>query len=258
MKSLLLNVNPDPGQDSRLAAAVSLAKSLGGHITCLQSLTPPLSVGDPAVVTPDVVEALEEGAAELQEDVEARLDEAEIEWTWIRQFGDAAALAVSHSRLSDAVILSTTESYPSVGAVALHARTPVLAVPQGAQGFDVASPIVIAWNGSPPAANAMREALPLIVAAPSVHILTVDHDNEEFPAARSFEYLAHHSIRSEIHWRHSDGKPLAQTITAFAQQLGAGAVVAGAYGHNRIREMLLGSVTRELLRTSTIPLVLAH
>ena len=91
-----------------------------------------------------------------------------------------------------------------------------------------------------------------------MHILTVDHDNEEFPAARSFEYLSYHSIRSEIHWRHSEGKPLAQAILAFAQQQRAGAVVAGAYGHNRIREMLLGSVTRDLLRTSTIPLVLAH
>lgn len=258
MKELLLNVSPDPGQESRLAVAVSLAKSLGGHITCLQSVAPPITVGDPAGVPPNVVDVLEKAAAEFQEEVEARLDEAEVESTWIREFGDAAALAVSHSRLSDAVILSTAESYPSVGAVALHARTPVLAVPEGAQGLDVASPIVIAWNGSPPAANAMRGALPIIVAARSVHILTVDHDDEEFSAARSFEYLAHHSIRSEIHWRHSDGKPLAQAITAFAQQLGAGAIVAGAYGHNRIREMLLGSVTRELLRTSTIPLVLAR
>ena len=258
MKDLLLNVSPDPGQESRLAVAVFLAKSLGGHITCLQCIAPPISVGDPPAVPPDVVELLEKGAAELQADVEARLAEAEVEWTWIREFGDAAALAVSYSRLSDAVILSATGSYPTVGAVALHARTPVLAAPEGAQGFDVASPIVIAWNGSAPAANAMREALPLIAVASSVHILTVDHDDEEFPAARAFEYLAHHSIRSEIHWRHSEGKPLAQAITAFAQELGAGAVVAGAYGHNRIREMLLGSVTRELLRTSAIVLVLAH
>jgi nucleotide-binding universal stress UspA family protein len=258
MKELLLNVSPDPGQESRLAVAVSLAKGLGGHITCLQSIAPPISVGDPAVVPSDVAEVLMKGAAELQEDVEARLDEAEVEWTWTREFGDAAALAVSYSRLSDAVILSTAETYPSVGAVALHARTPVLAVPGGAQGFDVASPIVIAWNGSTPVANAMRGALPLILAASSVHILTLDHDDEEFPAARSCEYLAHHSIRSEIHWRHSDGKPLAQAITAFAEQLDAGAVVAGAYGHNRFREMLLGSVTRELLRASTIPLLLAH
>ena len=258
MKELLLNVSPDPGQEARVAVAVCLARSLGGHINCLQSVALPVSVGDPSGVPPDVVEVLEEGAAELQKHVEARLDEAGVECSWTREFGDAAALAVSHSRLSDVVILSATGSYPSVGAVALNARTPVLAVPEGAQGFDVASPIVIAWNGSPPAANAMREVLPLIGAARSVHILTVDHDNEEFSAARSSEYLAHHSIQSEIHWRHSDGTSLAQSITDFAQQLGAGAVVAGAYGHNRIREMLLGSVTRELLRTSAIPLVLAH
>lgn len=67
MKELLLNVGPDQGQESRIAVAVSLAKSLGGHISCLQSVALPISVGDPAVVPPDVVEVLEKGAAELQE-----------------------------------------------------------------------------------------------------------------------------------------------------------------------------------------------
>jgi nucleotide-binding universal stress UspA family protein len=258
MRSLLLNISPDPGHDSRLAAAISLTKSRGGHIICLQSLAPPLSVGDPSAAVPDVLAAVEKSAADFQEDVEVRLEEAGVEWTWIREFGDAAELAVSHSRVSDAVILSTSESYPSVGAVALHTRTPVLAVPDRSQGYEVEAPIVIAWNGSHPAANAMRWGLDLIRAAAAVHILNVDRDDEEFPAARAFEYLHHHAIRSEIHWRHSDGKPLAQAITAFAQHMGAGAVFAGAYGHNRMREMLLGSVTRELLHTSTIPLVLAH
>ena len=52
---------------------------------------------------------------------------------------------------------------------------------------------------------------------------------------------------------------LAKAITPFARQLGAGAVVARAYGYNCIRKMMLGSVTRELFRSSsTIPLVLAH
>ena len=258
MRSFLLNINPDPGHESRLTTAISLVKSRGGHITCLQSLVPPLSVGDPSAAVPDLVGAIEKSAADFQEEVEVRLEQAGVEWTWIRAFGDAAALAVSHSRVSDAVILSTTGSYPPVGAVTLHARTPVIAVSERVEGFGVEAPIVIAWNGSHPAANAMRGALTLIRAAAFVHILTVDHDNEEFPAARAFEYLAYHSIRSEIHWRHSEGKPLAQAIIAFAQQQRAGAVVAGAYGHNRIRETLLGSVTRDLLRDSTIPLALAH
>ena len=258
MTSLLLNISPDPGHDSRLAAAISVAKSWGGHITCLQCLTPPLSVGDPSVAVPDVLKAIEKSAADFQEDIEVRLEQAEVGWTWIRDFGDAAALAVSHSRVCDLVILSTDESYPPVGPVTLHARTPVLAVPARSQGFQVEAPIVIAWNGSHPAANAMRGALALIRAAASVHILTVDRDDEAFPAARAFEYLSYHSIQSEIHCRHSDGKPLAQAVTAFEQHMGAGAVVAGAYGHNRMREMLLGSITRELLHTSTIPLVLAH
>ena len=63
---------------------------------------------------------------------------------------------------------------------------------------------------------------------------------------------------SEGHWRDSDDKPVADAIIAFAEQLGSGLIVAGAFGHNRIREMLLGSVTRSLLKTSPLPLLLAH
>ena len=57
---------------------------------------------------------------------------------------------------------------------------------------------------------------------------------------------------------HSDGKTVGQTFLDFARQLGAGTLVAGAFGHNRIREMLLGSVTRSMLRDSQLPLLLAH
>lgn len=258
MRSVLLNIIPDPGHEARLAAAIALVTGRGGHITCLQSLVLPPNVGDPLAAAPDLVRALEARAASVQEDVEICLEKAGIAWTWIREFGDPAALAISHSRLCDVVILSATGAFLPVGAVTLHARTAVMAVPEHAEAFDASAPIVIAWNGSHPAANAMRSALPLIHAASSVHILTIDHDDEAFPAARAFEYLAHHLIRSECHWRRSEGKPMAQAVSAFAKQQHAGLIVAGAYGHNRIREMLLGSVTRDLLHESRIPLLLAH
>ena len=111
MKNLLLNVSPDPGQESRLAIAVFLAKSLGGHITCLQCIAPPISVGDPPAVPPDVVELLEKGAAELQADVEARLAEAEVEWTWIREFGaDSAIVGQSVACVTSTAMATSTDS----------------------------------------------------------------------------------------------------------------------------------------------------
>jgi nucleotide-binding universal stress UspA family protein len=91
-----------------------------------------------------------------------------------------------------------------------------------------------------------------------VHILVVDDDSETFPAARARDYLLHHDIVSEIHCRRSDGKPVAEAILTFARQLEAGMVVAGAFGHNRLREMLLGSITRALLKDSPLPLLVTH
>ena len=114
------------------------------------------------------------------------------------------------------------------------------------------------WNGSHPAANAMRAALPLLRDMETTHILVVDGDNEEFPAARAQEYLSRHGLRAQIHQRDSERRTVAETILAFGGHFDAGLIVAGAFGHNRIREMLLGSVTRELTRSSALPLFLSH
>jgi nucleotide-binding universal stress UspA family protein len=104
----------------------------------------------------------------------------------------------------------------------------------------------------------MRAALPLLRTTEPVQILSVDGDSEEFPAARAVEYLSYHDLRAEVHWRSSEGRTVAEAILALARQREIGLIVAGAFGHNRIREMLLGSVTRALLKSSPLPLLLAH
>jgi nucleotide-binding universal stress UspA family protein len=260
MISLLLNINPDPGHEARLATAIALARSRGGHITCIQVLPPPIAVGDPsgAVTVAEAIEAMEQAAREFQEEVELRLEKAEVAWTWLRLPDDATTAILSYSRLADLILLGADQSNPPVGPVVLHARTPVLAVPQQGSGFQAEGPAVVAWNGSHPAANAMRAALPLLRDRDITHILVVDRDSEEFPAARALEYLSHHAIRGEIHWRDSEQGTVAEAILTFADHFGAGLIVAGAFGHNRIRETLLGGVTRELARSSPLPLFLSH
>jgi nucleotide-binding universal stress UspA family protein len=260
MRSLLLNINPDPGHAARLATAIAMAKGRGGHVTCIQTLIAPLAIGDPesALTVPEMRAAMERAARAFREEIEGELDAAGVEWTWLQLYGHPATIIVSHSRLADVVILSTPGSYPAVGSVALHARAPVLATPGRDPGFDPRSPAMIAWNGSEPCAHALRASLPLIRDTALVHILVVDDDSETFPAARARDYLLHHDIASEIHCRQSDGEPVAEVILTFARQLEAGMVVAGAFGHNRLREMLLGSITRTLLEGSPLPLLVTH
>ena len=260
MRSILLNIIPDLGHETRLATAIALAKSCGAHVTCLQTLIQPLAIGAPdsVAVLPEMMRTIEWSASAFKEEIEARLKTEGIAWDWIESYGDSATIIVRHARLADVVILSTEGSYPTVGSVALHARAPVLATPEMDRGFGLRPPAMIAWNGSEPCANALRASLPLIRDADMVHILVVDDESETFPAARARDYLLHHEIVSEVHWRQSDGGTVAGTILTFAEQLEAGLVVAGAFGHNRFREMLLGSITRALLKDSQLPLLLAH
>jgi nucleotide-binding universal stress UspA family protein len=260
MISVLLNVSPDGGQESRLEAAVAVVRTHGGHITCVQTVSVLPVAADPTSPTTEadaLVEA-EEVAREFQTSVEAGLDESGVDWTWLRFYGDPATILIERSRFADVIVMSAEDSFPPISSVAFHTRTPVLAVPQHNPNFVPEGPALVAWNGSAPAANAVHGAMPLFGTMQPVHVLSVDHDSHGFPASLVQEYLVEHEIASEVHWRPSDGEPVADRILECAEEIGTGMIVAGAFGHNRLREMLLGSATRTLLEKSSRPLLLAH
>jgi nucleotide-binding universal stress UspA family protein len=258
--SVLLNVAPDGGQECRLQAALALVKAHGGHITCVQTVGVLPVASDPTAATTEA-EALvdaEETAHEFQKTFEAALDGPGVDWSLLRFYGDPATILIERSRFADVIVMSADDSFPPISGVALHTRTPVLAVRQQNPNFIPERPALIAWNGSVPAANAVHGAMPMFEAMQPVHVLAVDHDSREFPASLVQEYLVEHEIESEVHWRPSDGEPVADAIIECAEEFGTGMIVAGAFGHNRLREMLLGSATRELLEKSARPLLLSH
>jgi nucleotide-binding universal stress UspA family protein len=260
MISVLLNVAPDGGQESRLQAAIALVKAHGGHITCVQTLGVLPAAPDPTSATTEAEELIdvEEVGREFQKTVEAGLDGQGVDWTWLRFYGDPATILVERSRLADVIVMSADDSFPPIASVALHTRTPVLVVRRQDPNFVPEGPALVAWNGSVPAANAVHGAMPMFEAMQPVHVLSIDEDGRELPASLVQEYLVEHQIESEVHLRASHGEPIADAILNFADKLGTGMIVAGAFGHNRLRETLLGSATRELLEKSSRPLLLSH
>jgi nucleotide-binding universal stress UspA family protein len=260
MISVLLNVAPDGGQESRLQAAIALVKAQGGHITCVQTISDMPVAPDPtaAATEAEVLVEMEEVAREFQKTVEAGLEDSGVNWSWLRFYGDPATILIERSRFADVIVMSTEDAFPPISSVALHTRTPVLAVPRRDPNLIAESPALVAWNGSTPAANAVHGAMPLFDSMQPVHILSVDDDSRDLPASLVQEYLAEHEIESDVHWRPSDGKAIAEAILERAEEMKSGIIVAGAFGHNRLREMLLGSVTRELLEKSSRPLLLSH
>lgn len=134
---------------------------------------------------------------------------------------------------------------------------PVVVVPEA---WRDAEPVVIAYDGSHPAARALYtfEGAGL-GRGRQVHVVTVLHDRLEAArrAERACDFLRYHGVEALAHPETSTYDP-ADVILARARDLGAGLLVAGAYGQSALREFLVGSVTRTLLRESAVPLFLFH
>ena len=271
LKSILLHVNLDDGQNSRLEAALDLVRIHEGHLTCLQA-TPFYSYGFAADAYagtygfPQLYDEIRAQELGEQERIEQRLRREGLSWDWIHADGSAAHLLVEQAKLADLIVVSRPvggeptlpRPLPLAADVAIHSRAPVLAVPVESRNFDCAGPAAIAWNGSLEAAHALRLALPMIRCSSAVHLLTVSEGDRQFPATDASSYLARHGVPSELHEIAGHASEVAGLLAERAAELGASYLVMGAYGHSRLREKLLGGVTRELLLNSPVPLVLAH
>lgn len=104
----------------------------------------------------------------------------------------------------------------------------------------------------------MRSSLPLLKLASNVQLLEVEEKIAAYPRDMAAHYLSRHGIEAEIVQRRPTDGNVADTIELAACTLGAGMIVMGAYGHSRLREFLVGGVTRQLLLQCGLPLVLGH
>lgn len=148
------------------------------------------------------------------------------------------------------------------GAVALSSGRPVLMIPRaGAQSL-LAERVIVAWNGSREATRAANDAMPLLTNAVGVEVLSLgaapNGDNGELGADGMSRHLARHGVPAQANNLPLPNSDPADAFLSHANRFGAGMVVMGAYGHSRLREFVLGGMTRHLLNHSHIPLFLSH
>jgi nucleotide-binding universal stress UspA family protein len=269
MKTILVHIEGDEGQPARLAAAFDLARATGGHLVCL-SVMPyaAYALGEPAMgafpVT-TLIDAVEARRREERVAVEERLRQEGISWEWQSGDGDSGDRLVEHARLADVVVMSAGAFRRSgamkmglTGDVAVRAPAPVLAVPEAAIGFNPTGPALVCWDGGQEAAKAMRSAMPLLRLASDVTVLTVAEKDSPFPARSAAAFLSRHGIHVDVEERDGGGASVEQVIRSVAVKRCAGLIIQGAYRHSRLREMLLGGVTRGLLTDAPMPILLDH
>ncbi|MFC3580903.1 universal stress protein [Sphingomonas hylomeconis] len=143
----------------------------------------------------------------------------------------------------------------------LYGGTPLLLLPDG-HTLPHLRHAVLGWKPSPEAVRAMHELLRLIQPGARIDLVTIGDKPEPDALGRDPEtalvrHLVRHDVLVEHHWLDDGTAPAAQ-LQAFAERRGADLLAVGAFAHSRVREILLGGVTRDLLDESRLPVLLAH
>ena len=145
----------------------------------------------------------------------------------------------------------------------LEAGRPVMVVPAGWNGDTLGKDITLAYNGSREATRAAFDALPLLKGAEQVHAVWVDptlaRDEDLTRAADEIAVtLARHGVKIAAETEASGDNTVARAIVARARDNGSDMIVMGAYGHMRLREMIFGGTSREILNLLPLPALMSH
>lgn len=269
MKSILLLAHDDQGQEARLQVALDVTRALGGHLTCLDVIAPPVVLayeGYGSIAAAELMEDQREREAVNRSRIEARLAREDVSWSWHETTGFRDQAIEAEAGLADLIVLSSSlgTKVPSelrllAGRVAEKAPCPVLAVPEGATGLQVTGTALVAWDGSREADKALRDAVPLLALASEVILFVVDEPQGVFAAEPAAQYLSRRGVHARIDLENRKSKGLVyERILDGARANGAAYIVMGAFGHSPMAEKVFGGVTRSMLTHSDLPLLLAH
>jgi nucleotide-binding universal stress UspA family protein len=140
----------------------------------------------------------------------------------------------------------------------LDSSRPLLLTPERPPA-KVGNTVSIAWSGRAECTRAVAAAMPFLLRAGTVHILTA-HTPATSPeeGGRLADYLAWHGIHANIHVVKPVDEPVGSALVTRVSELGTDFMVMGGYGHSRVREMIMGGVTRYILDHPSLPVLIAH
>ncbi|MBB5747558.1 universal stress protein [Brevundimonas variabilis] len=273
--SLLVYVDEGPEATARVALACAIAGLSKAHVIGLAASspdTPPVDpyaggamLGEMLGLLRDISEADVARAQSLFWDaVGGYADHAE----WRGDVGYPSDLVIQALRAADIAVLGRRDpAYsparsPDPADVLLSSGRAVLIVPPRMPRGPIGAPAIVAWKDCREAQRAVASALPILAASSIVHVIEVCAADQAEEARLRVEdvavFLGRHGIVASAQIVVGDGRPRCDQIIAFATGHGAGLIVAGGYGHARLREWVLGGVTHGLLDRSPICLLLSH
>jgi len=272
IKDIVVNLSVGARANSASDYAISLATALNAHLTGIIFLYGPTMPVSRAGYVPPELEVIE------------RHNEAAVEATResftaasMRAGVKAECLTVSASLVSagdqfgqiarrfDLAVVGQTEPETKmeniIEAALFDSGGPVITVPYIQQAPLRLDHVMVCWDGSRAAARAIRDSIPFLRRAGRIEVVMVTDErgkHDQIERADIGAHLAHHGLNVVIKRVTPGDVDVAAILLSHAADEDIDFIVMGGYGHSRLREFVLGGVTRSMLRTMTVPVLMSH
>jgi nucleotide-binding universal stress UspA family protein len=275
IKDVIVNLTVDASRDAAADFAISVARTFGAHLAGIgfaHEVPIPGSIfGSTAVRLVEAQRAQNEKAtrsAIAGFDAATRRVGLSAESRFLNaSLPDAADTFGRLARRFDISVVAQAEpgKLPAreliIEAALFGSGRPVLIVPYIQQGALELDRVMVCWDGSRSAARAVADSMPFLMRAKAIEVVVVTGEQgkrTEIAGADIAHHLARHSLNVELKEIARGDLDVANTILSHAADAGSDLIVMGGYGHSRLREFVLGGVTRGLLTSMTVPTLMSH
>jgi len=285
-RNVLVHVSDSERMPEVLSCAVKLAKAQGASLHAVHAVDP-LYLG--AYVSPESAmaaaqlgqDAERERTAKAQTQVQRAASTGGVQIGFQSPGGDPIEVMIARSRLADLLVMGQPIADDGRGPakrlasqMLVGAGCPVLFVPGVGQIVEVGKRVLVAWSATRESTRALRDALPILKRAASVELLRFGDKppGGQEPLDDVAAYLGGHAVQAkcvtrplrEITFGERMLTPtvvdasIGELLLSHAADIDADLIVMGGYGHTRIHEMVLGGVTRTILASMTVPVLMSH
>lgn len=269
-KTILVHAEPGSGSDSRVRLAVEAAALFDARVIGVgaQAFHPVFASGY-AGADAAVFEGMRARIIADMPVAEQRFHELTGEVTagvgWVSGMDEPARALAVHARGADLIVSSRpragADQAPSLADLIMEAGAPVLVAADPARPLN-AERILVAWKDGRAARRALSDAMPWLKRAKAVVVVAVSGDASDAidnaGLAEIVERLARRGVAATAETAPRRRATIAEELEQAASRHGAEMIVAGAYGHSRFREWVLGGVTEDLLAASSKCVLFSH
>ena len=284
LRDLVVLLDGSPRDDARLAVALQLARRNDAHLTglCALELLLPADMSFALGGYPDLW-AMPEFARQIEDQAKGKASAIEANFRdllrreglrgdWDYETGSLIPAVTHRAYTADLMVVGQHDRDnpgPSVARTLVEdllmtSGRPLLIIPYAGRFDTIGTNALVGWTRTRESSRALHDALAVLAPAAKVTVLTVEagrpgSEPEALQTVDVAEHLARHGLEvSAARTVLSGALTPADALLDYASDIAADLLVVGGYGHSRTREMIMGGVTRDLLRYMTVPVLMSH